>query len=125
MNDAPHWRRQATGSFHFTVSSTGKRMLSFRGTYSYYCGAGSTYLKASYLSVTRQGTFNYAFKFRVTNGTVYGWIWGEFTGRGATANVNYLSDFVATGRHVSRPYDVSHPGRLGCASWVRGVAHAS
>lgn len=125
MNNAPHWVRKARGSFHFTVSATGKRMLSFYGTYSYYCGGGSSYLSAKYLIVARNGTFNYAFKGHTAYGTTFAWIWGSFTGHGNTAHINYLADFVANGRHVAHPYDVSHPRALGCASWVRGTARAS
>lgn len=124
MNNARQWRNEARGRFHFTTSASGGRILHFYGTYSYYCGAGTSYLKAGYVTVTPRGTFNYEFHFKVRNGSIYGRIWGAFTGHGTTASVNYLANFIASGQRARDPWDVSRPRSLGCASWVRGVARA-
>ncbi len=122
MNNAPTWKREATGKFSFRTSRDGTRIIDFRGTYSYYCGSGTATLTAGYVSVRASGAFGYHFTQRVKTGTDYGEIYGKFARDGRSASINYLDDFVAKGKTVRHPYDTTHPSALGCTSWVRGTA---
>ncbi|MHB8491279.1 MAG: hypothetical protein ACYDA6_03555 [Solirubrobacteraceae bacterium] len=133
MNNAPHWAREATGKISFKTSADRRRIVDFRGTYSYYCGGGTSYIKAAYLNVDSKGRFAYDFSFPnrlasgKTEGRIYAAISGQFLGDGSTARVSYLADAVFTGagaKPVHEPYSTKDPGKLGCASWVKGTVRA-
>jgi hypothetical protein len=130
MNDAPHWNRSGREPSSFRSSANGRRLLSFRGGYAYYCGGGSGTITARYIDVSKRGTFDYRFSVpsHGPNGQVVGRtyvrIYGAFSSR-THASVNYLFDFVSTGQKIAHPYSPSNSRALGCASWVRGSAHAT
>jgi len=137
-NNSPHWVRAQGAAISFGISPDRRRIIDFYGTYTYYCGGGSSYVKARYITISRQGTFRYDFNVpdRAANGHVYGRvyvsIYGHFLHGGKRAEVDYLVDVVqpdreSIGGHHSRvkhPYSPRQPLALGCASWVRGSAHA-
>lgn len=93
--------RFANGGFRpraqisFRVSPDGRRMLNFRGTFFYYCGAGTSAITANFLTVRPDGSFHFAFRspargpHGVVDGTVAVVIDGRFTGTGRTARVTY------------------------------------
>lgn len=122
MNNAPHWTKEATGRFSFKTSKDGKRILAFRGTYSYYCGAGTATITARYLLVSKSGRFDFRFSQKAPDGgRNFYRIYGRFLSAGE-ASVAYFDDFTVPSQKVKDPYDTGHPHRLGCASWVRGIA---
>ena len=123
LNRSSTWKRRDAAHFSFRTSTDGSRLLSFRGTYAYYCGkGGSTAVNATYLTVNSSGSFDYPFKVRTKDGVVYVRIYGGFLSDGSRARVSYLIDYVGKGQKVPHPYDTSHPSALGCASWVQGTA---
>lgn len=124
INSTPEWRVKSAGRFTFQTDSNGGRMLAFRGTYSDWCAGQTATVTASYLTVTSAGSFAYRFTHREKHGRDYVEIWGEFQHGGKSTDVNYLVDYVATGKKVPHPYDTTHPHSLGCGSLVEGVAAA-
>lgn len=122
---AKAWKRGSSDKFSFTTSKDGTRAVSFRGGYSYYCPNGSAFVTAKYVNITATDRLDYRFAFRETYGMAYVEIKGAFQPGGRTADLFYLVDFVPKGTRVRHPYDTSHPGALGCASWVKGTAKAS
>ena len=125
LNRTSAWKRSGTAHFSFRTSSDGKRILSFLGTYSYYCGTGgSTTVQATYLTLGSGGRFNYPFNVRSKGGIVYVRIYGSLQTGGGHAKVSYMIDYVGKGQRVRHPYDTSHPASLGCATWVQGTAVA-
>lgn len=96
--------RFANGGFRpraqisFRVSPDGRRMLNFRGTFFYYCGAGTSAITANFLEVRSDGSFHFAFRspargpHGVVDGTVAVVIHGRFTGTGRTARVTYREE---------------------------------
>lgn len=96
--------RFANGGFRpraqisFRVSPDGRRVLNFRGTFFYYCGAGTSAITTNFLNVRSDGSFHFAFKspargpHGVVNGTVAVTIQGRFTGTGRTARVAYREE---------------------------------
>lgn len=129
MNNAPKWGDEGNGKISFKTSASGVAVTSFRGGYSYYCGAGTATVTEKHMPVSSNGTFGARFSVRTKgpkgkiNGRAYVSISGAFVA-GAKANVSYLVDYVFTGRHVKHPYSTKHPKLLGCASWVRGTVKA-
>jgi hypothetical protein len=121
LNKSKQWKKEATATFSFKTSANGGRIVGFKGSYSYSCGANAT-LSAGYVTVASDGRFNYPFTVHFKNGTFYAEIYGTFLAGGKSAQVNYIVDFVAKGKKVRHPYDTRHPESLGCASWVRGTA---
>lgn len=124
MNDGPHWMRYKSQSFSFKTSSTGTRVLAFRGYYYYYCGAGTAAVVAKYMTISAAGKFSYRFSVRQRYGVVYVQISGSFLKGGRRARVSYLVDFVDKGHRVPHPYDAARPRSLGCATLVKGSARA-
>lgn len=131
MNNAPTWSDEGTGKIRFETSTDGKDVIHFRGTYSYYCGAGTNYVAEKKMAVSKSGRFGAKFSQQVkgANGkvtsTAYGVVSGRFEDGGNKASVSYLVDYVFPGSNVSDPYSTSNPKALGCASWVRGTVHTS
>jgi hypothetical protein len=127
MNDATGWTAAGTGAISFRTSPSGKSVLGFRGGYSFYCGSGTATVTEQRMSISQSGRFGT--KFTVPNkgpngkrnGTAYVQISGAFDANRASATVSYLVDYVFKGRHVKHPYATGQPGRLGCASWVKGT----
>ena len=127
MNNAPSWAAEATSQFSFQVSAGGREITNFRGAFSYYCGAGSSFVTAKSIPVTPSGLFSYQFSVaNVVNGKSYGrnyvWIAGRLDR--SSASISYLFDSVGAGTKVPNPYDTAHPHKLGCASWIKGTAYA-
>ena len=127
MNNALTWAAEATSQFSFQVPAGGREITNFRGAFSYYCGGGSSFVTAKSIPVIPSGSFSYQFSVaNVVNGKSYGrnyvWIAGSLDG--SSASISYLFDSVGTGTKVPKPYDTAHPHKLGCASWVKGTAHA-
>ena len=129
MNNAPSWAAEATGQFSYRVSASGREITNFHGGFSYYCGGGKSFVSAKSIAISPSGSFSYRFSLaNIVNGKSYGRnyvsIVGTFIGKGAAASIAYLFDSVSTNAPVSDPYDTTHPHKLGCASWVKGTAHA-
>lgn len=130
LNNSPRWIREAKGSISFKTSSDGRRIEDFKGTLSFACEIGTSYVSAKYLQVSRTGSFSYRFSSptKAADGRVYGHqyvaIYGRFLSPAKRASVGYLVDEVVKEKPVSHPYDTAHPSALGCASWVRGVVYA-
>jgi hypothetical protein len=127
-NNAPKWHRQngAPAPFSFKTNANGTRVTSFKGQFSAYCGVPSASVTAAYMTVSKRGTFSYKFSTpRVFRGKAVGrtyvWIYGKFSSS-RTASVAYLINI--SGLHDKHPYDTAKPRSLGCATWVRGTAHA-
>ena len=131
MNNAPKWTAEGTGKIGFAVSADGAAVVNFKGTYSFYCGAGSNYVTERRMSVSKSGRFAAEFSQpnKGPNGKVnsiaYVSIAGAFENGGKDASVSYLVDYVFTGTKVKHPYSTKHPKALGCASWVRGTVKAN
>ena len=123
-NQGSSWVRHGSGSFSFKTSGPGfyEYVTHFVGTYRNRCNGGTLHVKATNMVIHHNGSFGFHFKRKFSGSTAYVKIWGAFKGNGRSASVDYLVDFVKNGQHVNNPYDTAHPGRLGCASWVRGTA---
>jgi hypothetical protein len=129
MNNAPIWTVEATGQFSYQVSASGREITNFRGGFSYYCGAGKSFVSAKSMTVSASGSFSYRFSVaNVVNGKSYGRnyvsIAGSFNADGSSASISYLFDSVGTNVTVRDPYNTAYPHKLGCASWVKGTARA-
>jgi hypothetical protein len=132
MNNAPTWTYEGNReSYSFQTSKNRQQMLKFVGAYFYYCGAGTTTVTDKSIAVAAKGSFSNEGHWtervdgKVT-GTTYAKIWGQFTGKGKTANVSYLLDFVYVGHHVNNPYSTTiKSSRNSCESWIHGTAGVS
>ena len=128
LNNAPKWTKEATGKVSFHVSTDGRRLLNFRGTYFYYCGAGTGAVTDKALKIQSNGKF-YATGTRVEHtptgkvtGRNYYLLSGRFVNRGQTAQVSYMDDFVYAGKSVRKPYSTAfHSSASSCESWVHGT----
>jgi hypothetical protein len=117
-NRGGSWSRHGSRSFNFTTSRRyyyGVKKFriyisSFHGTYSTSCN-GSHPVRATNILVHSDGSFG--FKFATHGAHVR--IWGQFTGRGDVAKVNYLVNFSGSN---------TNPSGLNssCATWVHGKA---
>jgi hypothetical protein len=131
MNNAPKWTAEGTGKISFAISTDGTAVIDFKGTYSYYCGAGSDDVTERRISVSKTGSFALEFSQPIkgpngkVNSTAYVSIAGAFEKGGKDASVSYLVDYVFKGTKVKHPYSTKHPRALGCASWVRGTVKAN
>ena len=123
-NHGSHWVRHGSGAISFKTSGPGfyEYVNRFRGTYTSACNGGTLHVKASNVVIHKNGAFGFQTKQMLGSTRAYIKVSGKFTGSGTTARLEYLVDFVKKGQHVSNPYDTSRPGRLGCASWVKGTA---
>ncbi|MGH2865914.1 MAG: hypothetical protein ACRDJX_11800 [Solirubrobacteraceae bacterium] len=130
MNNAPSWTREATAKVSFRTSVNRRRILDFRGSYSFYCGAGTSDITARWIAVSRSGHFRYDFKTpnRLSNGAIEGAdyvaIEGAFADGGRSATVSYLFNYEDTAPTSGSPYSTANPHALGCASWVRATVHS-
>jgi hypothetical protein len=130
LNNAPTWTDESTGRISFVTSADGAAVTHFKGTYYYYCGAGTADVTETRMPVSKSGRFGTKFSQKTkgptgaVTGTAYVSISGRFEKGGSKASVSYLVDVVFTGGHVSHPYSTRHPKALGCASWVRGTVKA-
>jgi hypothetical protein len=129
MNNAPRWTDEGTGKISFKTSGNGAAVVNFKGTYSYYCGAGTTNVTERVMHVSKQGTFGARFSqpIKGPNGKVSSVAYASISGAfetGGGASISYLVDYVFPGARVKHPYSTSNPKALGCASWVRGTARA-
>lgn len=130
MNNAPKWTSEATGTISFDTSADGAKVTNFKGTFSYYCGAGTSDVTQKTMDVSNSGTFGAHLSQPdkgpdgKVEGEAYATISGKFTGDGAEASVAYMVDFVFTGSKVAHPYSTKNPKALGCASWVKGTVRA-
>jgi hypothetical protein len=128
LNNAPRWTREAAGKVSFKVSADGQRLLNFRGTYYYYCGAGTGTVTDKALKIKRNGRF-YATGTRVEHsssgkftGRNYYLLSGRFVNRGRAVQVSYMDDFVYAGKSVHQPYSTTfHRSSAACESWVHGT----
>jgi hypothetical protein len=127
FNNGPRWHAApgAAQKISFRISKDGSRVLSFRGRYLYYCGAGSSTITAASLKI-EHGTFGGTGKRVNRNGTNYFVLSGHFSADGLQATVTYLDDFVYKGKSVKTPYSFAYhsPGQA-CESRVTGTATAS
>lgn len=125
MNNAPKWADEGTGKIRLQTSTDGKNVIHFRGTFSYYCGAGTSDVTEKTMAISGSGGFGARFSVKQRGSTAYVAISGQFKDGGNKASVSYLVDFVFPGSHVHHPYSTDNPRALGCASWVRGTVHTS
>lgn len=129
MNNNTKWTREATGHVSFKASSDGADVLNFKGTYSYYCGAGTSSITDPKIHIAKGGSFSarghHVEKLHgVVEGTHYLSVSGRFNKSGTTAKVSYLDDFVYAGKHVKHPYSTKMKSATdACESWVRATAH--
>jgi len=127
MNNAPKWANEGTAKISFKTSADGSKVINFKGSYAYYCGAGTSTVTEKHIPISKRGTFSLKFSQPIKgpngkiNSTAYAAISGTFGKGGKQANVSYLIDYVFTGKTVKHPYSTSNPRALGCASWVRGT----
>jgi hypothetical protein len=128
MNNAPKWADEGSGKISFTTSADGKAVMHFSGSYSYYCGAGTSTVTEKRMAVSASGHFGTEFSQKLkgasAGGTAYASIAGQFTDGGEKASVSYLIDYVFKGDKVKHPYSTKNPKALGCATWVRGTVKA-
>ena len=126
MNNAPNWADEGTGKLSFKTSRDGSDVIDFSGSYSYYCGAGTSTVTEKRMPISN-GRFGIEFSQPShgpngkVDGTAYAAISGAFDDSGGEAKVSYLVDYVFTGGKVEHPYSTKSPGKLGCASWVQGT----
>ena len=121
FNSGGAWKRNGTGSFHFTTSGRSyygvkkfrEYIRTFRGTYTTSCNSGTLTAGGSWILIHPNGTFNVTFRGTSTHGATLR-IWGDFTSGGA-AKVNYLVNFKGTD---TNPATVNSS----CATWVHGTA---
>ncbi len=131
MNNAPKWADEATGKIKFQTSTNGLDVMQFKGTFSYYCGAGTSDVTEKKMAISKSGRFGARFSQKVkgangkVNSTAYVVVSGRFEDGGSQASISYLVDYVFAGSKVSHPYSTSDPRALGCASWVRGTVRTS
>ena len=119
-NQSGHWAIKGTQRFHLTTSgkyyySVKKYRIyikSFSGTYTTSCN-GSHPVRATFILIHPNGSFSFAFKSHGAHVR----IWGQFTGRGDIAKVNYLVNFSGSS---TNPSGLSS----NCATWVHGTATA-
>jgi hypothetical protein len=104
----------------FGVSSTGRSVIHFKGYYTYYCGAGKTYVTDKKMRVASNGSFHTAGKYASygpggkRNGTIHAFIKGQFIDHGHKADVTYrAADYFSATPHA-RP----------CGTQVSGVVTA-
>ena len=128
MNNVRNWAAEATSQFSFQVPAGGREITNFRGAFLCYCGGGSSFLTAK--SIPSQPVRLVLVPVqrcepgeRQVVRPNYVWIAGSLAGS-SSASISYLFDSVGTGNRVPNPYDTAHPHQLGCASWVKGTAHA-
>jgi len=117
-NQGGRWVSHGIRSFSLTTSSRQYyavkkfRMYikSFRSTYVSTCN-GTKRVAASNILIHPNGSFSFSF---FSHGAAVR-IWGQFTGRGDIAHVNYLVNFKGSS---------TNPGGLNssCATWVHGTA---
>lgn len=129
MNNGPRWETAGFLShepFRFHVSPTGKAVLTFRGSFYFYCGAGTDTVKAKRITVRRAGTFAYRFSVPTNasgSGRTYVSISGAFTHGGRRAKISYIVVF-GSAHPAHNPYVASGAFKDGCAAWVTGTASA-
>lgn len=104
----------------FRTSSNGKDVLHFKGYYTYYCGAGKTYLRDKKIAVASTGSFYASGKYpsigpnHKRNGTIHAFIKGQFIDHGHKADVTYQAADYFSGSPAERP----------CGTRVKGVVTA-
>lgn len=114
-NNGPHFetfkgfRRHMT----LTVSSSGTVVEHFKGSYTYYCGAGTAYVTGHRVKINSSGRFggtgsspSYARGQRT--GTNYYVLRGKFIDAGHKAAVTYQDAFVGTGQKDPNPYSLRY-----------------
>jgi hypothetical protein len=133
MNNGPTWRTSpalAREPLRFHISATGNAVLAFRGSFFFYCGAGTDTVRAKRITVGRAGRFAYRFSLptrrsnRTVSGETFVSIAGSFTHGGHRAKVSYLVVFSPTAHPAHDPYLAAGAFKDGCAAWVKGTASA-
>ncbi len=129
LNNAPQWTREGSSQHaSLRTSSNGREVLTFVGTYFYYCGAGTNTVDFSKVKISPSGTFSS--RFRQVNhgpngqslGHVYGALKGHFL-PGGRVSVSYLIDYDL-GHTQAEPYSMTNPRADGCGSLVRATLSA-
>jgi hypothetical protein len=131
-NNGPRWQKSDWRSrIAFRAGPGEKRLLSFTGTYSFYCGGGTDTITSRSIPVAPNGRFHARGSFvdRLSSGRVtavsYVSIWGRLADHGNAAGVSFLVDTVYTGKHVADPYATSlKPADAACETLVKGRAAA-
>lgn len=131
LNNAPRWVTvpRLREPFRFGFDPARHVVTGFHGSFFFYCGAGTEFVRSARIPVARNGSFTTHFSVptRLQNGTYRGRTYGSITGslidHDRAARVSYLVVFgTAHPRHD--PYTAAGAFHDGCASWVRGVARA-
>ena len=131
-NNGPRWEHSGSRSrISFHAVSGERRLVSFSGTYSYYCGGGTGTITDKSIRVASNGRFSARGHFpdRTSSGRVtaenYVSLWGRLIDHGNAAVVSFLVDAVYAGKHVANPYStrLQRPG-LACETLVKGRASA-
>lgn len=126
MNNASQWHKAATAHVSFKTSANGTAVISFDGTFHYYCGSGKSQITDNKIRIASNGSFSDRGHHVDKEGTEYLRISGRFNRSGTSAEVSYLFDFVYTGKHVRHPYSTKMKPRVdACESWVRAEARVA
>jgi hypothetical protein len=123
MNKTSKWTKAATAHISFKTSGNRAYVLSFDGTFHYYCGSGKSRITDTKIRIASDGSFSDRGRRVDKEGAEYLRISGKFDKSGTSAKVSYLFDFVYTGKHVKHPYSTKIKPRVdACESWVRATA---
>lgn len=121
-NNAPRWKQAGTATATFMVSDSGRRVLRFSGSYSFFCGDRTSSLRAPKVKISARGTFRATGRSTAGGGTDYYMLSGRFIRGGTEVSLSYLFDAPIVGKHVSDPYSTRwHPAADACESWVHGT----
>lgn len=131
-NNGPRWEKSGSRSRIAFRSGPGeKRLVSFTGTYSFYCGGGPDTITSRSIPVAPSGRFHARGSFvdRLSSGLAtavsYVSIWGRLVDHGNAADVSFLVDSVYTGKHVADPYTPNLKSAVAaCETLVKGRAVA-
>ena len=123
MNNASKWTKAATAHISLKTSGNGADVISFDGTFYYYCGSGKGDITDKTIRIASDGSFSDRGHHVDKEGAEYVSIWGRFNKSGTSAKVSYRFDFVYAGKHVKHPYSTKMKPRVdACESWVRATA---
>ena len=128
-NNGPHFEtfKGFRQRMRLTVTADGARVQSFKGYYSYYCGAGTASVTGKGLNIRSSGRFGGqatapAYYRSSRTGTNYFVLRGRFINGGEKAAVTYQAAFVGVRQTDPHPYSLGlQPGSASCQNKVTGT----
>jgi hypothetical protein len=122
-NNGPHLEtfKGFTQHMSLTVSADGTRVKHFKGYYSYYCGAGTSYVEGNKLKISATGRFGGVGSKPTANGTNYFVLRGRFIDRGQKVAITYQGTFVGRGQTARHPYSLAYQSAPSCQNKVSGT----